>query len=97
MITGLLMILAPCVAFVLTLPLSNRLHPSLRTIYRFVGGIVVFLGSGVSIYFAAYSGDQGGIAAFFFQIAVIEVYAALSFALVILNWFLRNRASGESK
>jgi hypothetical protein len=96
MVIGLLMILAPGVVFVLTLPLSNRLLPSLRTIYRFVGGIVVFLGSGISIYFASYGGDQGGIAAFFFQIAVIVVYAAFSIALVTLNWFLNTRASGES-
>jgi len=32
-----------------------------------LGGVVVFAGSGVSVYFAGYSGDQGGISALFFS------------------------------
>lgn len=97
MLVGLLMIIAPSAVFILTLPFSRRLNPSLRAVYRFVGGIVVFLGSGISIYFAAYTGDQGGIAAFLFQIAVISVYAVLSISLVILNWFLSARGSRKSE
>lgn len=85
---GLLMLLAPGAVFLLTLQLSGRLRPGLRAVYRYVGGIVVFLGSGTSLYFAMYSGDQGGIAAYFFQLAVILVYCVLSVSLVILNWFL---------
>ena len=88
MLTGLLLILAPVAVFILTLPYSGRLRPGLRVVYRIAGGIVVFLGSGISIYLAAYTGDQGGIAAYFFQIFVILVYAALSIVLVMLNWFL---------
>ena len=93
MLIGLLMLLMPSVVFILTLPFSGRLKPGLRKVYRFVGGIVVFLGSGISFYFASYTGDQGGIAAFFFQIAVIFVYAVLSISLVILNWFLSTKES----
>ena len=91
MLNGLLMILAPGAVYVLTLPLSGRLMPSLRKAYRIVGGLVVFLGSGISFYLAWYTGEQGGIAAYFFQKAVILVYTAFSILLVILNWFLRTR------
>jgi len=91
MLIGLLMILAPGAVFVLTLPFSRRLKPGLRKAYLVLGGIVVFLGGGVSIYLASYTGDQGGIAAFYFQILVILLYAALSLSLVIMNWILRAR------
>ena len=95
MLIGLLMILVPGAVYVLTIPLSRRLNPSLRKAYRVIGGIVVFLGGGISIYLASYTGDQGGIAAFYFQILVISVYAALSVALVILEWILRAREAGK--
>jgi hypothetical protein len=85
MLIGLLMLLAPSVLFLVTLPLSARLRPWLRKTYRSAGGIVVFLGSGFSFYLAAYTGDQGGIAAYFFQIAVISVYLVLSVTVVGLN------------
>ena len=97
MLIGLLMILVPVVVYVITIPLSRRLNPGLRKTYRVIGGIVVFLGSGVSIYFAAYTGDQGGIAAFYFQILVILVYAAFSLSVVIVNWILRAREAGTIK
>lgn len=97
MLVGLLMILTPSVVFILSLPFSRRLEPSLCAVYRFVGGIVVFLGSGISLYLASYTGDQGGIAAFFFQIAVIVVYAAFSISLVIINWFLSAKGSKKSE
>ncbi len=97
MLIGMLMILGPGVIFVLTLPLSGRLRPKLRAVYRFFGGIVVFLGSGISLYFASYTGDQGGIAAFFFQVVVILVYAVLAGSLVILNWFLNTRGQEGSE
>lgn len=94
MLIGLMMILVPAAVYVLTIPLSRRLKPGLRKTYRVLGGIVVFVGGGISIYFASYTGDQGGIAAFYFQILVILVYAALSLALLILNWLLRAREAG---
>ena len=67
------------------------LLPVLRKAYRLLGGIVVFLGSGVSYYFAAYTGDQGGIAAYFFQMAVIAAYVVLSVSIVAVNWVLALR------
>jgi len=91
MLIGLLMLLMPVVVFLLTLPYSSRLKPGLRAVYRYVGAIVVFLGGGISLYFAFYAGDQGGIAAYFFQIAVILVYVAFSISVVILNWALRSK------
>jgi len=90
MLVGLSMLLVPCIVFVLTLPFSNRLRPRLCKAYRILGGLIVFVGSGISLYLAMYTGDQGGIGAFFFQVAVILVYAALSILLVVLNWFLNN-------
>jgi hypothetical protein len=95
MLIGLLMILAPGAVFILSLPFSGRLKPGLCKAYRIFGGLVVFLGGGTSFYLASYTGDQGGIAAFFFQIAVILVYAVLSISLVILNWYLGVRASHD--
>ena len=96
MLIGLLMIVLPGAVFVLTLPLSQRLKPGIGLAYRILGGLVVFLGSGTSLYFALYSGDQGGIAAYLFQIAVIVVYVALSLILIVVNWFLRNRGRGNA-
>lgn len=92
MLIGLLMLLAPAIVFVISLPFSNRLNPTLRKVYRIVGGLIVFVGSGFSLYLAMYTGDQGGIGAYFFQIAVILLYAALSVFLIFLNWFLSSYA-----
>ena len=89
MLIGLLMLLAPIIAFIISLPFSRRLKQSLRKLYRIFGGILVFLGSGVSLYLASYTGDQGGIAAYFFQMAVIVVYVAFSIAIATLNWLLQ--------
>ena len=93
MYIGLFMILAPIAVFAVTLPLSRRLTPIVCKLYRIIGGLVVFLGSGISCYFAAYSGDQGGIAAFYFQMVVIAAYIVLSVILVIINWLLLLRSS----
>ena len=71
MIIGLLMLLMPTAIYLATLPFSRRLKPALCLLYRIVGGIIVLAGSSTSFYFAAYTGDQGGIAAFYFQIVVI--------------------------
>jgi hypothetical protein len=91
MLIGMLMLLAPTVVFVVTLPFSGRLKPGLCKIYRILGGIIVIVGSGVSLYLAAYTGDQGGIGAFFFQLAVILLYLTLSMLLIIANWLLYKR------
>jgi len=95
MLAGLLMLLAPCAVFVFSVPFSRRLRPRLRKTYQIVGGLLVFLGSGTSFYLASYSGDQGGIAAFFLQMAVIVTYGVFSISLVILNWILNVRESGR--
>jgi len=97
MLIGLLMILVPVVVFVLTVPLSKRLNPGLRKAYLVLGAITVFVGGAVSIYFASFTGDQGGIAAFYFQILVILVYAGLSLSIVIINWILRARETGKAE
>ena len=87
------MLLLPAAIFLATLPVSRRLQPKLRVLYRLVGGIIVIAGSAFSLYLAAYTGDQGGIGAYFFQMAVIFAYVAFSFSLVVLNWLLNKRAS----
>jgi len=91
MIIGLLMLLVPTAIFLATFPLSRRLKPGLCQLYRIVGGIIVFAGSATSLYFAAYTGDQGGIAAFYFQIVVISAYVLFSVVLVTANWLMRKK------
>lgn len=95
MLIGLLMILGPCAIFVFSLPFTRRFNPGPRMVYRVLGSLIVFVGGGVSFYLASYTGDQGGIAAFFFQIAVIVVYSVFSVSLLILNWILTARDSGN--
>ena len=97
MLVGLSMLLVPAAVYVLTFPLSGRLMRGLRIAYRIVGGVVVCVGSGIAFYLAWYGGEQGGIAAYFFQKAVILVYAAFSLLIVILNWLLVARNSSGTK
>ena len=97
MMIFLLMILVPCAVFVLTLPLSKRLKQGLRKTYLILGGITVFLGGGVSIYLVSSTGDQGGIGAFYFQLLVILIYAALSLSFVIINWILPVREVSKTE
>jgi len=85
MFIGLLMWLLPMIIFIVTLPFFGWLKPKLRNWYRILAGTVVFIGSGISLYFAAYTGDQGGIAAFYFQALVILIYSVLSIVLIIIN------------
>ena len=92
MVAGLLMVILPNVIFLATLPVSGRLAPLLRWLYRIVGGAIVIAGSIVTLYLAAYTGDQGGIAAFFFQIAVIAVYVFFSVLLVSIHLLARGEA-----
>ncbi len=89
MLIGLLMLLISTAIYLATLPFSRRLKSGLCLLYRIVGGIIVLAGSSTSFYFAAYTGDQGGIAAFYFQIVVIMVYVLFSVVLVIANWLMR--------
>ncbi|PLX99011.1 MAG: hypothetical protein C0623_10560 [Desulfuromonas sp.] len=96
MLIGLLMLLGPAVIFIITLPFSGWLRSGLRKTYLIVGGTVVFLGSGTSYYFAAYAGDQGGIAAYFLQMAVIATYLLLSVGLAGWNWLLIRRNEGAA-
>ena len=88
MLIGLLMLLGPVVVFLITLPYLRWFEPKLRKVYQIAGGLLVFLGSGTSFYFAAYTGDQGGIAAYLLQMTVIAVYIVFSVILAILNWSL---------
>lgn len=83
--------------YVITFPLSRRLTPPLRKIYRIFGGILVFLGSGTSLYLANYAGDQGGIAAYFCQMAVIVIYVAFSTVMVALNFVLHMKRFNKSE
>jgi len=95
---GLLLLLGPIAAFTLSLPFLTWLKPGLRKLYRITGGVMVFCGSGTALYFAMYGGDQGGIAAYFVQVAVIAVYAALCLFVALANWLLlRKDASGRGR
>ncbi len=85
-ILGLLMIIGPILFFLVTIPVSSRLRPPFRRIYRFVGGGLVGAGGTISICLAAYAGDQGGISAYFFQIAVICSYLFFCILIMGLNW-----------
>jgi hypothetical protein len=93
MLIGFLMLLGPIVVFTITLPYSRWFTPNLRKVYRTVGGLLVFLGSGTSLYFAMYTGDQGGIAAYLFQLTIITVYILFSIVLAVINWRLLVRSS----
>jgi hypothetical protein len=86
---GILLLLAPIVIFLMSLPFSSRLQPRLSLLYRIVGAIIVFAGSSTSLYFAFYSGDQGGIAAFYFQIVVLLVYVMFSIVLLTINGVMK--------
>ena len=96
MITGLLLLFAPAVAYLVSLPVSQRFTPFLRWSFRIVGGIVVFGGSSISLYFAAYTGDQGGIAAFFFQLFVIAAFALFAAVFFAIHWSMRKRSQKPS-
>lgn len=84
-IIAILMLTGPAAVYLVTLRRSGRLAPVLRTIYRLLGGLVVFGGSGISLYFAMYTGEQGGIAAYFFQLGVISAYLVLVVLVIGLH------------
>jgi len=91
MFIGLLMWFLPMIIFLFTLPFLGWLNPKLRNLYRILAGAIVFIGSGISLYFAAYTGDQGGVSAFYFQALVIVIYSVFSIILIILNVLLPQR------
>ncbi len=85
------MLLAPILIYLATVRLAHNLRPGLCRLYRIIGGIIVFVGGATSLYLAAYTGDQGDIAAFFFQIVVIVVYMLFSIVLLAINGIIRKR------
>jgi len=85
MTVALLMLLGPLVVYLLTLPLTGHLERRLRRFYRYVAGFWVVAGSAASCYLAAYTGDQGGIAAFFMQLAVVVGYLVLGVSVLLLH------------
>ena len=91
MLIGLMMLLVPIVIYLATFLFARRLRHGLCRLYRIVGGIIVFGGGTVSFYFAAYTGDQGGIAAFYFQIVVILAYVLFVGLILILNPLIRKK------
>lgn len=91
MLIGLLLLLLPVAVYIGTFSFSGRLKPKLCILYRVGAGIVAIAGSSFSLYLAAYSGDQGGIAAYFFQLVVIGSYAFFSVTLLVINYLLKLR------
>ena len=89
MFIGITLLLLPAVLFVSTLPLTWRLKPNLRKLYWLVGGITTFFGSSISLYLAMYTGDQGGVTAFYFQIFVVCFYGFFVIFITIINWILK--------
>ena len=88
MVMGLLILLLPIATYLATFQVARRMRPLLSRLYRIVAGLIVFGGGVTSLYFAAYTGDQGGIAAFYFQLLVCSVYIFFAFLLITVNWFL---------
>ncbi len=87
---GILLLIFPLVLYVLSLTWRRRLTGRLRLFYLILGAIIVLGGSSVSLYFAMYSGEQGGIAAFLFQLFVIATYLIFVIA-VVLYQAIKNR------
>ena len=66
-------------------PYVRKWGPILRHLYRIVGAVITFGGGSISLYLAAYTGEQGGVAAFYFQIVVIIVYLVFLALLLAAN------------
>ena len=93
---GFLMLLIPMLVFVITIPLARNLRVGLKKVYLFLGGFIVFAGSGTSLYFAMFGGDQGGISAYFFQIAVLSAYVILSLVILVIAFFTPSHTKENS-
>ncbi len=87
---GILLLLFPAALYAVSLLWLHRLTGKLRLMYLTLGAIIVFGGSFVSFYFAMYTGDQGGIAAFLFQLFVITTYLIFVVAVVLFQ-AIKNR------
>jgi hypothetical protein len=85
MIFGLLLLLLPVLVFLVSIPFSKHALKQCRTLYLSVGALIVFAGSCFSLYLAAYTGDQGGIGAFFSQLLVVTSYLLWLIACFIFN------------
>ena len=55
----------------------------------------MFVGSGTSYCLAANTGDQGGVAAYFFQVTVMSTYVVLSILLTGMNFLLARKGSRQ--
>ena len=91
MILGLLMLLLPVCIYMASLPFTGKLNKCVRAPYRIAGGVIVIGGGTTSLYLASYIGDQGGIAAYFFQILVICVFASVALITLASNYFLNKQ------
>ena len=81
----------PIVVYGSTFVVASKLLPGFCGWYRMIGATLVFGGGGVSVYFAGYTGDQGGIAAFYFQVLVVIVYLLFSGMILIGNGLMQRR------
>jgi len=90
MIFGLLLLFAPILLFLISIPFSKRLRPVLRKFYILGCGFLIFSGTGFSLYLAFYAGEQGGIGAFFVQMTVIVLYLIIVI-VVLITAILSNR------
>lgn len=91
MLTVSLILLAPVVLYLLSLPLSVRLPAVLRTVYRLAGAGLVFPAAAAAVYFAGYSGEQGGVPAYFVQLAALISLILLMAAIGLAHWVKRRR------
>ncbi|PIP81392.1 MAG: hypothetical protein COW84_00150 [Gammaproteobacteria bacterium CG22_combo_CG10-13_8_21_14_all_40_8] len=91
MLIGFLLLVTPAVVYLVSFKASARLISRLMYLYRILAGLIVFLGSAVSLYLASCNGDQGSIAAYFFQLAVIISYLFLIICVILANWYLIKR------
>ena len=97
MLIGALLLFLPSVIFLISIPMSLKLIIKLRRIYLIIGSAIVFSGSGLSLYFAAYTGDQGGVTALFLQLLVIFIYMFFSLSICIFNWFESKENTAKNK
>lgn len=91
MLTATLVLLAPMALYLASLPLSGRLPAVPRTAYRLAGAGLVFPAAAAAIYCAGYSGEQGGVAALFIQLAALAGLVLLMVGVGVMQWVLRRR------
>lgn len=89
MIYGIGLILLPIVLFLASFPLWRKLPTTLKKFYGWTCAVALIGGGFTTIYIASYSGEQGGITAFFFQLGVIFIYLALTAGVLLAVLFRR--------